>query len=79
MFLGVILDVIILFLCFLGCNLIYSLMMMSVDARVFDLAVMRMVGMSKLRIIVMLLGLLLLLMMMMMLLLLLLFFFLLLL
>jgi len=52
---GVVLNIILIFLCFLGAMLIYALMMVSVDARALELGVMRMVGMGKIKLVCMLL------------------------
>lgn len=47
LFLGLILNVIIFILLFLSVLLIYSLLMINVETRVFELGVMRMIGTQK--------------------------------
>lgn len=49
MFLGLILNIIVLFIFFLSVLLIYSLLMVSVEARTFELGILRMVGMTRTR------------------------------
>lgn len=48
MFLGLIFDIIILLFIILSILLIYSLLMISVETKTFEIGVMRMVGLSKL-------------------------------
>jgi ABC-type antimicrobial peptide transport system permease subunit len=47
LFLGLILNIIILFIFFLSVLLIYSLLMVSVESRTFELGILRMVGMTR--------------------------------
>ena len=47
MFLGLIFDIIILLFVILSVLLIYSLLMISVETKTFEIGVMRMVGLSK--------------------------------
>jgi hypothetical protein len=54
LFLGLILNVIIFILLFLSVLLIYSLLMVSVETRTFEMGILRMVGMSRIGIIHML-------------------------
>jgi ABC-type antimicrobial peptide transport system permease subunit len=49
LFLGLILNIIVVFIFFLSVLLIYSLLMVSVEARTFELGVLRMVGMTRAR------------------------------
>jgi ABC-type antimicrobial peptide transport system permease subunit len=49
LFLGLILNIIVLFIFFLSILLIYSLLMVSVEARTFELGILRMVGMTRTR------------------------------
>eukprot|EP01102_Stenamoeba_stenopodia_P012723 TRINITY_DN4044_c0_g3_i1.p1 TRINITY_DN4044_c0_g3~~TRINITY_DN4044_c0_g3_i1.p1 ORF type:complete len:1119 (+),score=191.24 TRINITY_DN4044_c0_g3_i1:127-3483(+) len=51
MFLGLILNVIIFILLFLSILLIYSLLMMSVETRTFEIGIMRMVGATRKRVV----------------------------
>eukprot|EP00002_Diphylleia_rotans_P029058 TRINITY_DN5889_c0_g1_i2.p1 TRINITY_DN5889_c0_g1~~TRINITY_DN5889_c0_g1_i2.p1 ORF type:complete len:1017 (-),score=172.30 TRINITY_DN5889_c0_g1_i2:111-3161(-) len=51
LFLGLLINLIVFILCILSVMLIYSLMMVSVETRTFEMGIMRMIGMTKLGVI----------------------------
>ena len=55
MFMGLIFDIIILLFVVISILLIYSLLMISIETKTFEIGVMRMVGLSKPGIILMIL------------------------